>query len=406
VVKKYLLLMLLVFVLIGFAFAQDMEDETEEEAPKKIVTVEYNGELKTGLYWMKQSTTGQPEDEEEGRFHNNDDAGNNFGRARFDINMYADRIPGAVVDRIGMKLRFEQTGWGPANFVNLGYVYGYGEIFDGMLGFRLGKLDGNPWAAGGPDIWQQLDGGLIGFRFEHVTKYIPERFGYFNVGFTINNYNNSQYMERKDLDTSLFTDILKETVIGIAYTHKYAHARFSWRFDGGIDVYNADVSEGMELMYRIEERFLQTKVPGFQIFLNGWYKGIFTGDPDVQLYRNWFYTNWDHKWFSSQIRIGYLQGVNHHELQTRFQFYFNIFKWMSLGFSTMFQVDFGDTRVEGASYKLFNIEPQLRFTLAPGTYMAFVYNFQNEPVTIPHPDGDYLGQKKTHWINIRMVLTF
>jgi len=345
-------------------------------------TLEVSGEMKTGLFWEKVETPGNVY--EKAKIHNNDDAGQNEGRFR--MNMHLTK------DIIGMKVRFEQTAWSATEPNKWMFALAYAKFFDEQLRVVAGKLGESPWSAGGPDIWQELDNQL-GVRTEITPKAVPG----LNVGFVLNNWNNSNYFP----DKNTLTDILMESVFGISYVNDYFLLRFSYRLDGESDVY--EVQEGMEMMYRLEEKIFRQKVDGLSLWVNGWWKGIGTEneDPDrvTRIYINWLYLQWAPQEFTAQLRVGYQKGVKFDELKTRLSFYYNILDWLSLGAAFNFQINVGDEQVKDVPYKLWNVEPQIRMTFAPGTYVALVYLFENEPLS-------QNTNKQTQKLNLRTVFTF
>ncbi|GBU27134.1 hypothetical protein R84B8_00659 [Treponema sp. R8-4-B8] len=345
-------------------------------------TLEVSGEMKTGLYWEKVETPDKVE--EKARIHNNDDAGPNEGRFRMNLHMKKDII--------GMKVRFEQTAWSMSQPNQWAFAFAYGNFIDEQLRIVAGKLGESPWAAGGPDIWQELD-NQIGVRTEIKPKILPG----LNIGFVLNTWNNANYYPEKNT----LTDILMESVLGISYTNDYFHGRFCYRLDGESDVYN--VNEGMEMMYRLEERALRKVVDGLSIWVNGWWRGIGTENEDddlvTRIYTNWFYAQWAPRNFTAQLRVGYHIGVKYNELHTRVSFYYNILDWLSLGAAFNFRIDAGDVSIKDVPYRFWNVEPQIRATFAPNTYVAFVYSFENEPL-------DPVNNKQTQKINLRTVFTF
>jgi hypothetical protein len=343
-------------------------------------TLEVTGEMKTGLYWEKVEVPGEPV-WERAKMHNNDDAGTNEGRFRMNLHL--------INDNIGMKVRFQQTAWSMTQPNTWEFAYAYGNFVDEQLRVVIGRLGESPWSAGGPDIWQELD-NQVGIRTEIKPNILPG----LNVGFVLNGWNEANYHTEKNT----LVDILMETVLGIAYTNDYFHARFSYRLDGESDVYNFE-SEGTAMMYRLEERVLRNMVEGLSLWANGWWKGIGTNDQDIINYQNWFYAQWAPEQFTSQLRLGYHTGIRRQEIHTRLSFYYNIFPWLSAGTAGTFRIDFGDSAVKDVPYKLWNVEPQIRATFAPNTYVALVYLYEVEPLS---PERD----KQTQKLNLRTVFTF
>jgi hypothetical protein len=343
-------------------------------------TLEVSGEMKTGLYWERVDVPGQ-EVWERAKIHNSDDAGTNEGRFRLNMHL--------IKDNIGMKVRFQQTAWSSAQPNLWDFAFAYGNFIDEQLRVVIGRLGESPWSAGGPDIWQELDNQL-GIRTEVKPTIVPG----LNVGFVLNGWNNSNYFQEKNT----LVDILKETVFGIAYTNDYFHGRFSYRLDGESDVWNME-SEGMEMMYRLEERALKNLVEGLSIWANGWWKGIGSNDRDIVSYQNWLYAQLAPPEFIAQLRLGFHTGIQRQELHTRLSFYYNVLPWLSAGLAGNFRVDFGDSKIKDVPYKLWNIEPQIRANFGPNAYIALVYSFENEPLA---PDKDKTTQK----LNLRTVYTF
>jgi len=371
--KKKFLIILITLCAAGFAYGQNLE---------------ISGEAKTGLYWEKIESPGEVV--EKVRMHNNDDAGQNDGRFR--MNMHWKN------NDIGMKVRFEKLAWTDEMSLRWPFAFAYGDFFDEQLRIVAGKLGESPWSAGGPDIWNELD-NQVGIR----TEYKPQFLSGLNVGFVINGYNGSPYNPEKQS----LVDILKESVLGISYSNDYILARFCYRLDGEADSWDT-AQDGMEMMYRLEEKILRQYVEGMKIWVNGYWNGIGleNEDPDkvTKIYKNWFYAEWAPPEFSTQLRLGYHPANRINELHTRFSFYYNIIPstepfWLSVGSAFLFQIDTGDEQVKDVPYKMWSVEPQIKFTFAPGTYVAFVYCYENWPLT-------QSTNKNTQKINIRAVFTF
>lgn len=361
--------------------------------------MDFSGEVKTGMYWEQVQVEGMDRDRSRTRMHNNDDAGENEGRFR--LNMHVTE------DNIGMKIRFQQTMWSSAGSIQWEYAFAYGNFFDEQLRLVAGKLGESPWSAGGPDIWQELD-NQVGIRTEIKPGSVPG----LNVGFVLNGWNNSPYHYDRD---DIWLDILKETVIGIAYTNDYFHGRFSYRFDGNVDTGIADTQEGMELMYRLEERILRDYVEGLSIWANGWFRGIASEGSENQLFRNWMYFQWAPVNFTAQLRLGLDNNLRtdsvtqeilkRNVFKTRLSFYYNILPILTVGAAGNIEVESGEGKViKDVPYRSIGIEPQVRINLASGAYVALVYSFTHEyqlhPVTSQSTTGT------THWLNLRTVFSF
>jgi len=359
--------MLLILGLAGAAYTQ---------------TLQLSGEMKTGLYWGRTDATGNPP-EITVKMYNNDDAGNLEGRFRMNLQL--------THGIMGMKVRFEQTTWTSMQANQWAFAFAWANLIDNQLKVTVGKLGESPWSAGGPDIWQELD-NQVGIRTEVMPHIVPG----LDIGFVLNGWNNSNYFPGKNT----LSDMLMETVMGVAYTNDYFHGRFGWRLDGKSDVYNME-SEGMEMMYRLEERVLKNYVDGLSVWANGWWKGIGTKDLDIKLDQNWLYAQWNRSEFSSQLRLGYLVGANYQEFDTRLQFYYNVFPWLSAGAAGTIRIDGGVNKVRDVPYKNWFIEPLVKATLNPNTYIAFVYHYEYEPISLT-PEKIM----QTNWFNLRVVYTF
>ena len=370
----------------GLTYAQEME---------------FSGEVKTGMYWEQLQVKGMERDRSKTRMHNNDDAGENQGRFR--LNMHLTN------DNIGIKSRFQQTMWSSASSILWEYAFAYGNFFDEQIKLVAGKLGESPWSAGGPDIWQELD-NQVGIRTEYKPNYVPG----LNIGFVLNGWNNSEYHRDRD---DIWGDILRETVLGVAYTHEYFHGRFSYRFDGDVDTGAGpmgDNQEGMELMWRLEERILKDYVDGFSIWANGWFRGL-GGSMDNVFFRNWMYVQWAPEAFIAQLRLGLDNNqrkdsstqeiLKRNVFKARLSFYYNVLPILAIGAAGNIEEEFGDGKViKDAPYRSIGVEPQIRLNLANGTYVAFVYSFTHEYQLHPVTGESTTGTM--HWMNLRTVFTF
>ncbi|MCL2127589.1 MAG: hypothetical protein FWH38_04985 [Treponema sp.] len=369
--KKLTLLAIYALAAAGFAAAQ---------------TLEISGEMKTGFYWERLQVEGQ-DAVVETRMHHNDDAGPNEGRFRLNMHL--------VKENIGMKVRFQQTAWTATQPNQWDFAFAYGNFIEDQLKVTIGKLGESPWSAGGPDIWQELD-NQIGIRTEVMPQIVPG----LNIGFVLNGYNNAVYWPEK----RTLGDMLSETVLGVAYTNDYFHGRFSYRLDGEADVYNMD-SEGMELMYRLEERVLRNYIEGFSVWANGWWRGIGTDDRSIILYRNWLYAEYSPPAFTAQLRLGYDIGYRRQQFNSRIGFYYNILPFLSVGSAFKYNQDFGDERdIKDVPYILLGIEPQIKVTFGPNAYIALVYFYDSEYVKEATIVDPLVRQK--HRLNLRTVYTF
>jgi hypothetical protein len=382
VAKKFFVLALA--VLCGaYVFAQDQDMET---------TIQFGGEIKTGVYWEQSKMAGVKEwDYEKGaKMHNSDDAGAQEGRFRLDM----------LVERglLGMKVRFQQEVWGPNEPIRWAFAYGYGNFIDEQLKISIGRLGDSPWGAGGPEFWNELD-NQIGIRTEYKPNFVPG----LDIGFVLNGYNEALYQPDGGVPT--IKDFLMESVLGVAYTHEYFHGRFAWRLDSEADYYNGP-HEGQEMIFRLEERYLRTVVPGLRVWANGFWKGIGADDETRKDYKNFMYASYAPELFTAELRLGFEQAYQRDLFHARAGFYWNFFSWLSAGASFRYVQDFGEGKiVQGSPYERIELEPRVTFTLAPNAVIAFVYfyshqYFRDTSRTNPDTFRDW------HRFNLRVQYTF
>ena len=369
--KKFFALPVLAALVLSTAAAQDF-------------TV--SGELKTGFYWERKQE-GDKEPEENGRVHNNDDAGNQQGRFR--LNMQLDK------ENIGAKARFELTQWSPnnnpgSNVPHWIYAFAYGYFWDRQIKVSGGKLGDSPWGAGGPERWDELD-TIIGIRTEIIPNMVPG----LNVGFVLNDFNNGF---RAGTTKATIGELLKETVLGASYTHEYFALRFAYRLDSELDN-NADrMDEGGEMLYRVEENILGNYLEGMKIWANGYYKGI--QSETGLIFNNWLYFQLAPDAYTAQLRLGLdAAEADRQVMHIRPSFYYHLLnKRLTAGLAFYYCQDFGTKISDGSPYQYWRIEPQVKLNLA-NTTIALVYQYSNA-----YTSQDVITQ--THWINLRLVYTF
>jgi len=359
--------------------------------------LEFAGEIKAGLFWERVEWTVidrhgdlRAEAEERFKFHHNDDAGEH-GRFRLDMNLFNNNM--------GMKVRFQQTNFSEFADNSFDFAFAYGDFLNEQLRLEIGKLEGSPYSAGGPDIWQNLDrfgSSAMGIRTEIKPNFVKG----LSIGFLLNGWNQANYFPEKNH----LVDLLSETVVGASYTHDYFHARLSYRFDGESDVYNHDWFDGTDMMYRLEERILRELLSDHDIrlWINGWWRGIGSEDMDIVNYQNWLYADWYTGQYITQLRFGYHTGVQRNEIQTRLTFGYKIpIGTIELvpSIAGLFRLDFGESVTKDVPYKLFFIEPHLRINLNSRAHVIFVYHFEHEPLC---PETF----KRTQWANMRVQYSF
>jgi hypothetical protein len=349
---------------------------------------EFSGEVKTGLYW-KSEQTGDKDAESRAYLHNNDDAGGNQGRLRLNFHYWKDTI--------GVKIRFEETQWGNGQMTWSGalpYAYAYGNLLDDQLKISAGRLGDSPWGTGGAEEWVELD-TTIGIRTEFKPAVIPG----LNIGFVLNEWNNGGTSEAdKDIGS-----LLQESVLGVSYDHEYFGLRFAYRLDSTGDKSNTtsqmqDANEGEELVYHVEERVLKNLLPGFQVWANGYYKGINSGAAFDMEARNWLYIQYAPDLFTAQCRLGYITQGERKIVRAKGSFYYNILSFLRAGVATMYAQDYEIKKSPGSPFSEWNVEPTVKITLGEA-YAEFVYHYGSE---YTEPDVE----KKTQWVNLRLVYAF
>jgi len=376
--KKIVTLIFAIFVTASFVYAVDLTIATE---------------VRTGVLWDSAGTPGA-------RMHHNDYGGN---EARFRMDMHI------AVENLGLRARFEQSQWAegiggpqPAQFA---WVYAYGNFINDQLRVSAGQLSDSPWRAGGHTFWQGLD-HLVGIR----TEIMPEAVPGLNFGFTLNTWNLSIYFQEEQT----LKNILLETVLGVAYTNRHVHARFGWRLDSDADVYN-DHQEGMQMMYRLEPRFLTNLVPHFNAWMTGWWIGIgpsFRGYdeegnpkpyiiPDRRSYRNWLYLEYSPPGFLAELRIGAAFGGHSSHIATiRPGLFYHVLPFLRVGGHVHYEFGFGDDApVRGLSqFRILSVEPQLRVSFGPAD-VTLVYAFHSR-----HEIGG--DRRDGQWVNLRFHVAF
>ena len=393
--KKILALLMTVFAAAAFAagaFAQELK---------------LSGEAKSGIFWQEVQTEGDTtRKSSDVKLHSKDDAGGEEGRFRLNL----DYDTG---NNFGFRARIQWESW-KNDYPNWSYAFGYGNFFENQLTVSVGKLGASPWGTGGPEMWRELEVTRYGgMRVEYKPAFIPEEYGRLNVGFVLNYYNGDRDQTVSDAVVTL-ADILKESVIGISYTHDYFMARFGYRLDSSIDAIqgNKDPGDDMgkgedELLYRLEEHVLDDLVPG----LSAWALGSLVGlidvhNENVRYYRNWAFVQYAPEMFTAQLRIGFDHELNKSVLHLRPNFYWHFFdRLLSVGAMFLYARDFGEGVWEGSPFYYIEVEPkiQLNFT---SSYIALAYNFQRKYVNWVPAMGNADPIQQTQWINLRFCIYF
>jgi len=386
--KRLAALALAALLTAGFVYAQELE---------------ISGEMKTGFYWDRVTVDGKKAGDDVVKMHNNDDAGANEGRFRLNLHVHNEL-------NMGMKVRYQQLEWKEVSDAKWAFAMAYGNFIDDQLRITIGKLGESPWAAGGPDIWKELD-DQVGIRTEIMPAFLPG----LDVGFVLNAWSGTLHNLDNGKVDNLLLDMLQETVLGVAYTSDYFHGRIALRLDGDVDSRGVgssveDVQENMELMYRLEERVIRKYLPGFSIWANGYWAGV-GEDPSLPDgdsfydYKNYLYIDYSPEAFSARLGAGLHFSRGQQTFTGRAQFYYNIFSFLSLGTAGTYSQRFGKNAPgDGKPFEKWGVEPQLRINFNPNAYVAFVYNYGQEwaqPET-----GTKRVLQDRQWINLRTVYTF
>lgn len=340
----------------------------------------FSGEVKTGLLWDKIEEPGQTTIDR-ARIGNNDDAGIP-GRIRLDGEL--------VKDNIGFKMR-----WETQNFKGVApmwaYAMAYGDFINNQLRLSGGRLGQSPWSSGGPEIWDELD-NLAGLRVEVKPNVLPG----LNVGFVLNENN-------KDATNTEFSilPLLAETIVGFSYTHEYFHVRAAYRFDSDKDsgLTTFGKSEGMDFIYRAEERALRNVVEGLSIWANGRLLGIMAEDESSINYINWLYIQYNPGALDAQLRTGIDAGYKKYMFKLKPIISYAILDFLKVGFTFIYNKDFGEAATApNAPYTVIAFEPMVRVDFN-NMYVALAYQFNRE-----YKATDRI--KQTNWVNLRFVYVF
>ena len=394
--KKLIGLFIIALSIAGLVFPQD---------------VKISGEIKTGAFWYTKKTEGIGSSSG-GFIHNSEDDtwvgqidAYKYQPGRFRLNFQVDK------GNVGTKFRFETTSWPTAAAGRTGinptaywsYAFAYGYFWSNQIKVSAGKMGDSPWGSGGPEMWKELD-TAIGMRFEFIPSFIPFISpGSLNFGFVLNDLNaSSEAVSQTGRSDSNLNDILHESVLGLSYTNKYLLVHFAYRLDS-----KADDDIGDRMLYRVEERFIQQYLPGFQIWANGYFEGLNTGDANSIIATNWLYVQYAPQRFTAQVRFGYDMAQSIKLYYVRATFLYNLFdNLINAGAACEYAQDAGPNRKGTDTYLRWYIEPQIRVNLNASTYIAFVYRYQDDYQTWNPLTYTNTLNSKTQWINLRTVFTF
>jgi hypothetical protein len=345
------------------------------------IEMNFSGEVKTGVLWDKVEEPGSATIDR-ARMGNNDDAGIP-GRIRLDGEL--------IKGNIGFKMRWETNNYINAIAPNWSYAYGYGDFINNQLRLSGGRLGQSPWSSGGYEIWDELD-NRAGLRVEVKPNVTPG----LNVGFVLNQNNT----ETTNTEFSI-VDMLMESILGFSYTNDYFQIRAAYRLDGDADspLDNKGKSEGMDFIYRVEERFLRNYVNGLSIWANGRLLGIGAESEARINYINWLYIEYNPGALDVQLRTGVDVGYKKYFIKVKPIISYGITDFLRLGFTFIYEKDFGEAApAKDAPYKTMAYEPLIRVTFN-NMYVDLAYQFNRNYVA-----ADRI--KQTNWVNLRFVYTF
>jgi hypothetical protein len=395
--KKLLTMLLAGFLATGSAFA--LED-----------LVEFTGEVKTGLFMEERELNG--ETYSRNAIYNNDgDAGENGSRLRIGISMHTRGL--------GIRTRFSQQFFSyKPNGINdtstskmiTDFAYMYASVLNGQFKVSGGLLGESPWGSGGPELGMELEntGGnpITGIRFEWKPLGVLRGL---NLGFVLNREDNKLPSDEETLEQRKFGDLFKETIVGIAYEHRYFAFRFAYRFDIGIDTPMADI-KGEKLVYRVEERLLWMLVPGMSVWANGYCEGINAGVGSGRgvpgYFQNWLYVRYDPEHFTTGVNVGYMDGFVRNEqlLEFRPYFYYKVIKnRLIAGLMGGMEIGYNNGKsIPDAFYNFWFIEPQVKLNITDTFYVALVYRYTSGA----YDTFTSYKDQNTNWVNLRICYEF
>jgi hypothetical protein len=374
--------------------------------------IKFSGEVKSGIYWRQMQYEGE-DPTAYVDMHSTDDAGGldpngeKPSKGRFRLNIDYDNG-----NNFGMRTRLNWEGWSNNNLTSpptWAYAFGYGNFIENQLTISVGKLGGSPWGTGGPEMWKELEAGPAGgMRAEWKPNFVPG----LNAGFVLGYFNQDRDQGWDDAKPISLFNILRESIIGVSYTHDLFHVRVAYRFDDEYDATQENKNRGGkgedELVYRIEERVLNNILPGFQVWAMGYWFGVTSDYPEMKLFQNWLFAQYAPDQFTAQVRLGYDYITSRSDFYVKPSFYWNFFeKLISIGASFQYCQDFGDGKLyEGSPYRYIEVEPKVQVNFT-SSYVAFVYNWRQDYMhrwTGLKEGKDPL--KQTQWMNLRFCIYF
>jgi hypothetical protein len=415
-VKKLFVIALAAAVASTAAFAQD-------EGP----SLKLSGEAKTGIFFQQSQQDGKDVEVDDITLKSMDDAGGQQGRFRLNMD-YSNG------NNLGFRARLQWENWNNDNYTRWAYAFGYGNFFNDTLAqmtVSVGKLGGSPWGTGGPEMWKELEdnNGGGGMRVEWKPAW-PEEYGRLNFGFVLNYFNMDRDQGSDNTEVKItLAELLKESVIGVSYTHDWFMLRLAYRFDSEVDANQANKAPGAsgqgedEMVYRVEEYALKRWVPGLRIWGLGHLFGLSAKLKEVQQFRNWFFIEYDppELWgfttpFTAQLSVGnetaYMgeEGVlGEFFLKPSLFIHFSpggYSKLISVGSVYKIAFDYGDGGIQGDNpYYYMEIEPKIQLNFQ-SSYIAFAYQFRQAYIheTMALPGREPIVQRQ--WMNLRFCIYF
>jgi hypothetical protein len=417
--KKLFVAALMAFCTVNMVFSQESQE----------TKLTISGEVKTGLFvWSrekdvyaatdKNSQTGEVQPDEGADIHYSE-LDNWMGLRRLDssrgTNQGLYRLNFQVEKgNIGAKFRFQMSDFSTGT-VNWEYAFLYGNFFNDQFRASAGRLGESPWGTGETDLDVELD-NTVGMRFEYLPLFVPG----LDLGFVLNSPNTAL----PSGVTSTLEDLLRETVLGLSYTHDLFHVRFAYRLDSEADqVSKTSQDQGGRVTYRLEERALRKYLPGFQIWNVGSFEEIGNAAKNMLTGTNYLYIQYDPASFTARLRLGYdiidikrLPNGNRGADDSRQwfsvqpSFYYKFFNnFLNAGLAFEFAKDFGDGLTSPEAYLSWYIEPQIRVNIDQGFYISLVYRYHDDYYQMDiekDKENPELFNSRTHWVNLRAVFTF
>jgi hypothetical protein len=316
----------------------------------------------------------------------------------------------------------------------------------------MGILGESPWGTGGPFLRREPETrvytgvnnltkdpytsseGLMGLRFEYKPSFVPG----LNLGFVLNQPDRTQSATAEQS----FGDVIGESVIGAAYENNLFAVRAGYRLDSKVDTYaSPQVNEGGILTYRLEEKILGRYFDGMQIWLNGCYYGMGSGQQEIrrndeetgniivskmgvgEYFINWLYWLWDTDDFTAHFNAcfainkaynnpefrPFIERKEYQSLEFRPAFYYKFFNGLlQAGAGAGFGMEFGPGKTYKSSpYQYISVEPQIRLNLGNNGYVAAVYCYTDKYAWFSEEYAARRGEKSVkHSFNIRTAYAF